>query len=92
MVNFSCIRDFTYIAEKLVVDIVDFLNFTEYAGSKSIEFFKTLPYSLIDLDCNIIYLSNNYTSIIGNSLWYNLRSKYNDIIIDLSGNCIKPLP
>lgn len=71
------------------INVIEFLNYTEYAGNKSIEFFKTLPYSLLNLDCNIVYLANNYSYIIKNSLWYSLREKYNDIIIDLAGNCLK---
>jgi GT2 family glycosyltransferase len=89
LINFSCIRDFKYIIEKLNINVIEFLNYTEYAGNKSIEFFKTLPYSLLNLDCNIVYLANNYSYIIKNSLWYSLREKYNDIIIDLAGNCLK---
>ena len=92
LVNFSCIRDFEYITSKINLDVAVFLNYTEYAGYDKIEFFKILPYSLLDIDCNIIYLSNNYTNIINNFLWFSLRNKNNDIIIDLSGNCIKPLP
>ena len=92
LLNFSCIRDFQYIANMLSLDIVECLNFTEFAGNPKIEFFKTLPYSLLDIEFNIIYLANNYTTIINNSLWFDLRNMFNDIVIDLSGNYIKPLP
>lgn len=92
LLNFSCIRDFQYIMDKLSLDIVECLCFTELAGYSKIEFFKTLPYSLLNIEYNIIYLANNFSSIISNSLWFDLRNTYNDIIIDLSGNYLKTLP
>lgn len=92
LVNFSCIRDIKYITDKLELTIVDNICFTELAGYPKIEFFKTLPYSLIGVELNIIYLANNFTVINNNSLWFSLRKAYKDIIIDLSGNYLACSP
>lgn len=88
LINFSCIRDFDYIGNKLLINIYDSIQYTELAGFTNIEFFKTLPYFWLSLENNIIYLANNFSVIKNNKLWFNMRKKHNDLIIDLSGNCL----
>lgn len=88
LLNFSCIRDSSNIASKLSINIVDSIKYTELAGYTSIEFFKTLPYFLLSLEKDIIYLANNFTIIKNNKLWFDMRKSHNDLIIDLSGNCL----
>lgn len=88
LINFSCIRDFDYIQNKLLINISDSIQYTELSGYSYIEFFKTLPYFLLSVKSNIIYLANNFSVINNNRLWFNMREKHDDLIIDLSGNCL----
>lgn len=88
LINFSCIRNFEVISNKLKINISDSIKYTEYAGNKTIEFFKAIPYFWLNFDDDIIFLANNYTVIKNNQLWFKMRKEHNDIIIDLAGNCI----
>lgn len=88
LINFSCIRDFEYIQNKLLINISDSIQYTELAGYSYIEFFKTLPYFLLFVKNNLIYLANNFSVLSNNRLWFNMRKNHEDLIIDLSGNCI----
>lgn len=88
LINFSCIRDFSDIINHLLIEIYDSIKYTELAGYTTIEFFKTLPYFWLSFEGNIIYLANNFTVIKNNKLWFDIRKNYNDLIIDLSGNCL----
>lgn len=88
LLNFSCICDFSDISNKLTIDIFDSVKYTELAGYSSIEFFKTLPYFWLSFENDIIYLANNFTIIKNNKLWFDMRKHHNDLILDLSGNCL----
>lgn len=88
LINFSCIRDFDYIQNKLLINISDSIQYTELAGHSYIEFFKTLPYFWLSIKSNIIYLANNFSIINNNRLWFDMRKEHHDLIIDLSGNCL----
>lgn len=88
LINFSCIRDFEYIQNKLLINISDAVQYTELAGYSSIEFFKTLPYFWLSVKNNLIYLANNFSVITNNRLWFEMRKNNKDLIIDLSGNCL----
>lgn len=88
LLNFSCIRDFSDIASKLAINILASVEYTELAGYSSIEFFKTLPYFWLSFKKEIIYLANNFTIIKNNKLWFDMRKHHNDLILDLSGNCL----
>lgn len=88
LINFSCIQDFDYITSKLSITISDSIKYTELAGYVNIEFFKTLPYFWLSFEENIIYLANNFTVVKNNKLWFDMRKNHNDLIIDLSGNCL----
>ena len=89
LLNFSCIRNYSEITKQLRIQIEDSLEYTELAGYSKIEFFKTLPHSLVNLANSIVYLTNNFTVVSNNKLWFKLRANNNDIIMDLSGNCFK---
>lgn len=88
LINFSCIRDFDDICNKLSINIYDSIKYTELAGYTNIEFFKTLPYFWLSIESDIIYLANNFSVIKNNKLWFDMRKHHNDLIIDLSGNCL----
>lgn len=88
LINFSCIRDFEKISDKLLINISDSIKYTELAGYTNIEFFKTLPYFWLSIKNDIIYLANNFTVVKNNKLWFDMRKEHNDLIIDLSGNCL----
>lgn len=88
LLNFSCIRDFNFISSKLSINMIDSINYTELAGYSTIEFFKTLPYFWLSFENDILYLTNNFTVIKNNKLWFDMRKNHNDLIIDLSGNCL----
>lgn len=87
LLNFSCIQEFKHISDNFAIQVYDSIKYTELAGNKNIEFFKTLPYFWLTFEEDIMYLANNFTVIKNNKLWYNMRKKHNDLIIDLAGNC-----
>lgn len=89
LLNFSKITNLNSIMEACSLNIEESISYTYNSGSTSIDFFKCLPIKLSQTDLDIIYFANNFTQIKNNALWYELREKHNDLIIDLSGNVVK---
>ena len=88
LINFSCIRDFEYIQNQLLINRADAVQYTELVEYSSIDFFKTLPYFWLSVKNNLIYLVNDFSVITNNQLWFEMRKNNKDLIIDLSGNCL----
>lgn len=67
----------------------EIISYSYNSGEKTIDFLKIMPTSLCLIDSNIIYLSNNFTQVIKNNYWFNLRKNHHDLIMDLCGNVIR---
>ena len=89
LINFSCVPDFGNVSSRLLIDIHDTIKYTEFARNKNIDLLKVLPYFWLSYDSDIIYLVNNVKVIKKNKIWFEMRRNHNDIMIDLSGKCLK---
>lgn len=89
LINFSCIPDFGNVSDKLLINIYDSIKYTEFAEHENIELLKALPYFWLCYESDIIYLVNNVKAVRNNKLWFDMRKNHKDMIIDLSGNCLK---
>lgn len=89
VLNFSKLVNEKEFLSQCKINAREVISYSYNSGEKSIDFLKSLPTSLCSIDNNIIYLSNNFTQVIKNSLWFDLRKSNQDIIIDLCGNVIR---
>ncbi len=88
VINFSKVTNIYSLMNECNLRIDESISYTYYSGLKAIDFFKCLPIKLSQTELDIIYFANNFSQIKNNALWYELREKHNDLIIDLSGNVI----
>lgn len=89
VLNFSKLVNEKEFLSKCKINVKEIISYSYNSGEPSIDFLKYLPTSLCSVDNNIIYLSNNFTQVIKNSLWFELRKSNQDLIIDLCGNIIR---
>ena len=89
LLNFSKITNINSIMEACKLRIIESISYTYNSGLNSVDFFKCLPIKLCQSELEIIYFANNISQVKSNALWYDLRKKHRDLIIDLSGNVIK---
>lgn len=54
--------------------------------SGNIEFFNVLPYAILKSTSSYLFICENFTQIISNKLWFQLRNNISDVVIDCSGN------
>lgn len=89
ILNFSKLVNEKEFLSKCNIKQKEIISYSYNSGEKTIDFLKVLPTSLCSIDKNMIYLSNNFTQVIKNSLWFDLRKDNHDLIIDLCGNVIR---
>ena len=89
IINFSKITDIHQLLNKCSLQVSNIISYVYNSGLKHVDFLKCLPTKLCQSELDIIYLTNNFSQVKNNIMWFELRSNYNDLIIDLSGNVLK---
>lgn len=88
LLNFSKLTD----TDKLFLDcdlkIINSIMYTFISGLNSVDLFKCIPTQFCLSETSYIYLTNNFTQIISNKIWFSTRKNSGDLIIDLSGNVV----
>ncbi len=90
LLNFSKMTNAHSFIGTCNLNIEESISYTYNSGFTSIDFFKCLPIKLSQTNLDIIYLTNNFTQVKNNALWYELRTNHHDLIIDLCGNVVRP--
>ena len=94
VLNFSRLVDIKNILAASGLLSENIISYSYISGENKVDLFKTIPTKFCELNKNIIYFSNNFTQLIQNKIWFELRKDNcpdcNDMILDLCGNIIKP--
>lgn len=89
VINFSGSTELKNVLHNMSFKIKKVINYGKQAETGNIEFEKVLPFDMMNEDTEYIYLTNNFIQIKNNPVWFQRRHKYEDLIIDLSGNILK---
>lgn len=86
VINCSLIKGGEELLEELKIKTSDVIKVYP-KQLNSIEFFNSLPYSIITYPSNLLFLCDTISVLSSNKRWFSLR-EHSDWIIDFSGNII----
>lgn len=91
-INTSSYRDniWVKILEDLPICCPGFFNVTRALSSSRVSFEDSIPYSILHAQNNILFVSDQFATILNNHRFFQFRDKAKDIILDIHGNVICP--
>jgi len=89
VINFSGLVQAIEVMRKINVKVSKIINCFGNSQYCAIEFEKVLPFYLAEEKCEYIYFTDNFCQVKNNYVWFKRREKYEDLIVDLSGNVIR---
>lgn len=80
---------FDILKDLLNIQIIDTYTFEQTPRDKlHIELYECIPPRIFTLNISLIYFVDNYTALMDNCIWRELRDDRNDIVMDRHGNIV----